>query len=172
MAQRSATSPAGGRPPRPLFTVLVGDTAFTELCELANGTIITPRQLVPWLGAAELETILFDGPSTVVSVSQRAHASPARSGRAVEVRDRHCQHPAGCDIPANRCDVDHIVPHSSGGQTSQFNGRLECPPHNRHHDLHDHNADPRPTRPITRLDELRARIRWRVIHDDYRDSDW
>ncbi len=165
MAQRSATSPAGGRPPRPLFTVLVGDAAFTELCELANGTIITPRQLVPWLGAAELETILFDGPSTVVSVSQRRTFTGAVR-RAVEVRDRHCQHPAGCDIPADRCDVDHIVPHSSGGQTSQFNGRLECPPHNRHHDLHDHNAVPRPTRPITRLDELRARIRWRVIHDD------
>ena len=144
---------------------MVGDTAFTELCELTNGTIITPRQLAPWLGAAELETILFDGASTVVSVSHRRSFTGAVR-RAVEVRDRHCQHPAGCDIPANNCDVDHIVPHSSGGETSQFNGRLECLPHNRHHDLHDHNADPRPTRPITRLDELRGRIRWRVIHDD------
>ncbi len=94
MAQRSATSPAGGRPPRPLFTVLLGDAAFTELCELANGTVITPRQLVPWLSAADLETILFDGPSTVVSVShRRTFAGAVR--RAVEVRDRHCQTPRG-----------------------------------------------------------------------------
>ncbi len=170
MAQRSATTPAGGRPPRPLFSVLVGDAAFTELCELANGTVITPRQLAPWLDAAELETILFDGPSTVLSVShRRAFAGAVR--RAVEVRDRHCQHPAGCDVPANKCDVDHIVPHSRGGETSQFNGRLECATHNRHADRHDNDAVPRPARPLTKLDELRGRIRWRVIHDDYRDVD-
>ena len=154
-----------------MFTVLLGDAALTELCELANGTVITPRQLVPWLSAADLETILFDGPSTVVSVShRRTFAGAVR--RAVEVRDRHCQHPAGCDVPATRCDVDHIVPHSRGGETSQFNGRLECPTHNRHADRHDHDAVPRPARPLTRLDELRGRIRWRVIHDDARDSGW
>ena len=73
---------------------------------------------------------------------------------------------AGCDVPADRCDVDHIVPYSSGGLTSQFNGRLECATHNRHHDLHDHGAAPRPSRPITRLDELRARLRWRFLHEE------
>ena len=71
MAQRSATTPAEGRRPRPLFTVLLGHDTFADLCELANGIVITPRHLVPWLGTAELETILFDGPSTVVSVSRR-----------------------------------------------------------------------------------------------------
>ena len=165
MAQRSATTPAEGRRPRPLFTVLLGHDTFADLCELANGIVITPRHLVPWLGTAELETILFDGPSTVVSVSRRRSFTGAVR-RAVEVRDRHCQHPAGCDVPADRCDVDHIVPYSSGGLTSQFNGRLECAAHNRHHDLHDHGADPRPSRPIARLDELRARLRWRFLHEE------
>jgi hypothetical protein len=163
MAQRSAT-PARGRAPRPLFSVLLGDTAFTELCELANGTVVTPRQLAPWLDTADLETILFDGPSTVVSVSQRRTFTGAVR-RAIEVRDRHCQHPAGCDVPADRCDVDHIVPHCRGGPTSQFNGRLECATHNRHTDKHDHDAVALPARPITALDVLRARIRWRTIHD-------
>ena len=171
MAQRSATTPADGRPPRPLFSVLLGDAAFTDLCEMASGTVITPRQLVPWLDTADLETILFDGPSTVVSVSHRRTFTGAVR-RAIQVRDRHCQHPAGCDVPANRCDVDHIVPHCQGGETSQFNGRLECPTHNRHADRHDHDAIPFPARPLTRLDELRGRIRWRVIHDECRDSSW
>jgi hypothetical protein len=170
MARRSATAPAAGRRARPLFTVLVGDQAFTELCELTNGTVITPRQLTPWLDSAVLETVLFDGPSTVVSVSHR-RAFTGAVRRAVEVRDRHCQHPAGCDVPVDRCDVDHIVPHARGGETSQFNGRLECTAHNRHADLHDHDAIPRPTRPITRLDELRARIRWRILHDHPEDHE-
>ena len=30
--------------------------------------------------------------------------------RAIEVRDRRCTHPSGCDVPAERCDIDHIVP--------------------------------------------------------------
>jgi hypothetical protein len=163
MAQRSAT-PGKGRAPRPLFTVLVGDRAFTELCELTNGTVIAPRQLAPWLDTAVLETILFDGPSTVVSVSHR-RAFTGAVRRAVEVRDRHCQHPAGCDVPADDCDVDHIVPHVRGGPTSQFNGRLECHTHNRHADKHDHDAVALAARPISQLDQLRARIRWRIYHD-------
>jgi hypothetical protein len=169
MAQRSAI-PGPGRAPRPLFTVLVGDRAFTELCELTNDTIVTPRQLAPWLDSAVLETILFDGPSTVVSVSHRRRFTGAVR-RAIQVRDRHCQHPSGCDVPAEHCDIDHIIPHSRGGPTSQFNGRLECTPHNRHTDLHDHDATAPTARPITRLDELRARIRWRIIHDHPQDDE-
>ena len=165
MAQRSATLGGTGRPSRPLFSVLVGDRAFTDLCELANGTVITPHQLAPWLDTADLETVLFDGPATIISVSrQRTFQGALR--RAIEVRDRHCQHPSGCDIPAERCDVDHIVPHRHGGTTSQFNGRLECTTHNRRPDRHDHNAHPQPTRPVTRLDQIRARLRWRYLHDD------
>ena len=165
MAERSATTPTGGRRPKPLFTVLLGDDTFTRLCELSNGTVLTPGQLVPWLGTAELETVLFDGPSTVVSVSHR-RAFTGAVRRAIEVRDRHCQHPSGCDVPSDRCDVDHIVPYSQRGESSQFNGRLECSTHNRHSDKHDHHAVPLPSRPVTRLDELRVRLRWRYHHDD------
>jgi Domain of unknown function (DUF222) len=170
MAQRSATAPTNGRRPRPLITVLVGDQSFTRLCELADGTVITPGQVVPLLGVAEMESILFDGPTTVISVSKRRTFTGALR-RAIQVRDRHCQHPSGCDVPAQDCDVDHITPHPRGGQTSQFDGRIECPTHNRHHDKHDHHATPNPSRPVTRLDELRARLRWRYLHSNQDDDD-
>ena len=91
------------------------------------------------------EVVLFDGPSTVVSVSNKRLFTGALR-RAIEVRDRHCQHPSGCDEPADRCDVDHIVPASRGGPTSQGNGRLECKVHNRNPVKHDHGALPRPDR--------------------------
>ena len=164
MARRSATAPAGGRRPKPLFTVLVGDGTLSQLCELANGTVITPGQLVQWAGDADLETVLFDGPSTVISVSHRRSFTGALR-RAVEVRDRHCRHKSGCDVPADQCDVDHIVPYAADGPTSQFNGKLECTPHNRDSDRHDHGGTPRPTRPIDRLDEIRCRLRWKLLRD-------
>jgi hypothetical protein len=169
MATRSATAPAGGRRPKPLFTVLLGDDTFTRLCELSNGQVITPGALTTWLDTAVLETVLFDGSTTVISVSKRRTFTGALR-RAVQVRDRHCQHPAGCDVPADDCDVDHTVPYTDGGPTSQFNGRLQCPTQNRHPDKHDHNAIPLPPRPVTRLDELRARLRWRNLHENCDDD--
>jgi 5-methylcytosine-specific restriction endonuclease McrA len=66
----------------------------------------------------------------VVSVSHRRRFTGALR-RAIEVRDRHCAHPSGCEVPAHLCDVDHIVPWSQGGATSQENGRLLCSTHNR-----------------------------------------
>jgi hypothetical protein len=42
MARRSTS--AIGRPGRPLVTVLVGHDAFRNVCELSNGTVITPAQ--------------------------------------------------------------------------------------------------------------------------------
>jgi hypothetical protein len=170
MARRSATAPAGGRRPKPLFTVLVGDDTMSQLCELANGTVITPGQIFEWAGDADLETVLFDGPSTVISVSHRRTFTGALR-RAVEVRDRHCQHTSGCDVPADQCDVDHIVPHAADGPTSQFNGKLECIPHNRDSDRHDHGGVPRPTRPVDRLDEIRCRLRWKLLREDPDDAD-
>jgi hypothetical protein len=61
MAKRSATAPAGKRP-RPLFTVLIGDDSFTRMCELANGRVITPGTLIPWMADADLETICSTAP--------------------------------------------------------------------------------------------------------------
>ncbi len=136
MAQRSRTSKPGGLRPRPLITVLVGETSFTHLCELAEGTVIAPGQVVPLLSEADIERIVFDGPDRVMAVSRRRRFTGALR-RAIEVRDRHCQHPSGCDEPAENCDVDHRRPYADGGETSQENGEIECRPHNRDKRKHD-----------------------------------
>jgi hypothetical protein len=139
MAKRSRTAADGGLRPRPLLTVLVGEETLARVCELSTGTVIAPGQVVPLLSEADMERIVFDGPDRVMSVSRKRTFTGALR-RAIEVRDRRCQHPSGCDVPASRCDVDHIRPHSEGGDTSQQNGRLRCWPHNRHSDLR--NAEP------------------------------
>lgn len=167
MAQRSAQVSEGSQPARPLFTVLVGADTLNRLCELAEGTVLSPGHLVPWLGKADLETVLFDGPHTVISVSHRRRFTGAIR-RAIEVRDRRCTHPSDCDVPAPRCDVDHIVPYSEHGPTSQFNGRLQCPTHNRNQARHAHSSrEPvAPHRPLTELDHIRGRLRYQYANGD------
>jgi Domain of unknown function (DUF222) len=149
MAKRSRTAAPGGLRPRPLITVLVGEESFARTCELSTGTVIAPGQIVPHLSEADIERVVFDGPDRVLSVSRRRRFTGALR-RAIEVRDRHCQHPSGCDEPAENCDIDHKQPYSEGGETSQENAQIECFPHNRDKAKHDKKPrrrgppDPRP----------------------------
>ncbi|GAC1310188.1 MAG: hypothetical protein NVSMB16_06780 [Acidimicrobiales bacterium] len=130
MATRSATVPPNGRRPTPLFSVLVGyETFHGPICELAGGTVIAPGALIPWLDQAYLERITFS-PDNRVDVSETARLFTGATRRAIELRDRYCTQPT-CDIPADRCQVDHIIPYAAGGPTTQTNGRLLCGPHNR-----------------------------------------
>ena len=130
MAIRSATAPAGGKRPKPLFTLLLGAEKFNHLCQLGTGQVVAPAAALPWLDDAQLERILFDGTGErALNVSRKRSFSGALR-RVLEVRDRQCGHEY-CDIPAEQCQGDHITPYSAGGLTSQENGRPQCGPHNR-----------------------------------------
>ena len=129
MATRAASAPRDATRPRPLFSVFVDyPTLAGRVLELANGTVVSPGALVPWLSEADLERIVFDADSRVIDVSVRQRLFRGATRRAVEVRDRTCTGFA-CDVPAERCDVDHIQPYTEGGLTIQDNGRLLCPTH-------------------------------------------
>jgi len=45
---------------------------------------------------------------------------PDRINRQVTLRDHHCVFPH-CTKPAERCDLDHVVPYADGGETSARN---------------------------------------------------
>ena len=132
MAMRSATAPVDGLRPRPLLSVTIGIDPFNHLCQTAAGTVIAPGLLVPYLSDADIERIVYDPPARRFEASRKRSFSGAMR-RIIEIRDGHCQHPSGCDEPAARCDVDHIVPHSHGGITCLCQGELECLYHNRIH---------------------------------------
>lgn len=77
-----------------------------------------------------LERILFDGETgRVIDVGGKRSFTGALR-RLIQVRDRVCYHEY-CDVPASRCQVDHIQPWSEGGMTEQSGGRLACGFHNR-----------------------------------------
>ena len=103
-----ASPPPTARRPAPLFTILVGYETFAgRVCELANGTVITPGALVPYLHDARIERVVFDGPSRIIDVGE-ARLFTGALRRAIQVRDRFCYHDY-CDVPAHRCQIDHII---------------------------------------------------------------
>ena len=131
MARRAGAVAPGSRLPAPLFAVLVGYETFAgRLCELANGTVVSPGSLVPWLGQAWAERVVFDSPDRVRNVGVRRRMFTGATRRAVEVRDRECFHDF-CELTAEYCEVDHVEPWAEGGLTVDDNGRLACGFHNR-----------------------------------------
>jgi hypothetical protein len=131
MARRATAMPADARLPEPLFTVLVDYETFAgRICQLANGTVVTPGSLVPWLSDAWIERIVFDTPNRVTNVGVRRRLYTGATRRAIEVRDRECFHEY-CDLPADLCQIDHIQPYAAGGPTTHGNGRAACGFHNR-----------------------------------------
>ena len=130
MATRSRSAPAEGRRPQPLFSVLVGyESLYGRISELSRGTVISPGSLLAYLEEADFERAVF-APGKRVEVSVTARLFSGATRRAIELRDRTCTHPF-CDVPADRCEIDHIVPYAQGGLTTQDNGRVLCGFHNR-----------------------------------------
>jgi len=134
MARRSRGFSQGKyRTPRPLLTVHVGLATLTRMCELADGTVVSPGQVFPTLTEADVERIVFDSPSRVLEVGVRQRFFTGALRRAIEVRDRHC---VDCDTPAEDCQIDHDEEYCDGGLTTQDNGKCRCAFHNR---LKEHN---------------------------------
>lgn len=131
MARRAGAVPEGARLPEPLFTVFVDyETFHGRICQLAEGTVVTPGSLVRWSGEGWVERVVFDGPDRVKNVGVRRRIFTGATRRAVEVRDREC-FSEFCDLPAEDCEIDHVRPWSAGGLTVEENGRPACGYHNR-----------------------------------------
>ena len=142
MATRSASAPAEGIRPAPLFSVFVGyETIHGRICELENATVLAPSALAPWMDSAYFERAIFSLGNRV-DVSVRARLFSGGTRRAIELRDRMCTHPH-CYEPAETCQVDHIQTYADGGPTTQDNGRLLCGFHNRLRNQQERRGDQR-----------------------------
>jgi hypothetical protein len=130
MATRSKSTPKDAQRPVPLFTVVIGFEALhQEICQIEGGGVVCPRSLLAHMTSAEFERIVL-APGKRVECSVRSRFFTGGTRRAIEIRDLECTH-AYCEVPYERCQIDHIVPYSQGGLTDQENGQLHCPPHNR-----------------------------------------
>ena len=120
-------------------SILVGYDAFPKMCELADGTVISPGTAASTLDEAVIERVVLDGPSRVLDLGhQRSFTGAAR--RAIEVTQRHCQEPG---LPRPRASV-RDRPHLAMGRRRPDppdNGELNCPPQNL---AREHPATQRP----------------------------
>lgn len=120
------------RRPRPLVTVVTGLDALADgLAELWDETPITARQLARILELdPDIERFVYGSGERPIAYNEKHRLFTGKLRRAIQVRDRTCT-ALGCDLPAERCDVDHIDPVQAGGRTEPANGRVSCNPDNR-----------------------------------------
>jgi hypothetical protein len=123
----------------PLLNIVIGLDTFTEtICELFDGTVLTSGEVTRQLTRADIRRIVFDGPDRVLSVGPRNRFFRGALRDAITIRDRECRHDL-CDIGADQCDIDHVVPYPDG-PTTEANGEALCDHHN---GAKGHNPDTR-----------------------------
>jgi hypothetical protein len=130
MAVRSRSTPAGAQRPEPHLVFLVGyEALYGRICRLQGGTGVTLGTVVEHLDGATFERVVF-APGKRVECSPKNRFFTGATRRAIELRDQECAHEY-CDRPAEHCQIDHIMPWSKEGPTTQENGQALCAFHNR-----------------------------------------
>jgi hypothetical protein len=170
MAIRAMTAPRKGKRPRPLVSVLVGEDTLRRVCELADDTVIAPGLVASMLSDADIERVVYDGPSRVIDLG-RARRFTGAARRAVELQQRHCPD-GGCHVRAEDCEIDHVWRWTDGGPTRPDNGAPRCDWHNQARERPPPlPPPPRPGAPrpleerLAHLEMLRVRIADRLHHD-------
>ena len=132
LARRAGAVGPDDQAPKPLISVVVSaGELFGPIRETFNGLVLSRLEVARLLTEADVESIVFDDTTAQpVTVSSRARFFTGALRRAVEVRDRVCQHPT-CRVEAEYCQIDHIIEVTAGGPTTVANGRLLCGVHNR-----------------------------------------
>jgi len=116
------------------FQTLLGQLAVKGICELFDGTPISPDTVRRLACDAALIPMVLGTRGEVLNQGRRIYSPTVAQRHAVAIRDRHCAFP-GCRRPAKWTDVHHIVlfkPGSpTGGKTDLDNLLLLCDVHHR-----------------------------------------
>lgn len=126
MARRAMAAPPDTRQPRPLISVVMGDASFRWLCELSDGTIITPKALLSYLSSADVEGVLFDGPFHGVGVSsQRTFTGvlPRSSRSATDTANAHPGATSRCRSATSTTSFPTVRVGSPAKKTASWNAR-------------------------------------------------
>ena len=97
----------GAAPPRSSRWWSGSRPSVGPILELFNRTVLTPGTAAAHLTEADVERIVFDGPSRVLDVGAQRRFFTGALRRAIEIRDRTCFHPS-CDEVPDRPEIDHI----------------------------------------------------------------
>ncbi len=115
-----------------LLADLVADPdAFARMrCETANGTPLHPHDVLRAALAGHIRRVVVDTRSVVIDMGRKTRLFTGPAREAAKLLVRRCDH-AGCDLPEDFCDVDHVTEWVDHGTTDQSNAGIECGHHNR-----------------------------------------
>ena len=101
----------------------------TYRCETLDGRPLEPTEAVVNATVSAVRRVLIDARSVTIDLGQsRLFTGNAR--HAVQLSSTCCVWP-GCEVPASKCEIDHLHDHARGGPTSPVNGAVMCGKHNR-----------------------------------------
>ena len=120
------------------FQTLLGELSAKGICELFDGTPISPDTVRRMACDAGIIPMVLGSRGEVLNQGRRIYLPTIAQRHAVAIRDRHCAFP-GCRRPAKWTDVHHIVAFkpgaANGGRTDLDNLLLLCDKH--HHMVHE-----------------------------------
>jgi hypothetical protein len=110
-----------------------GDAQFPgfadRLCELDDGTALVPSEALNLALGGEVRRIVFGADGHVLAYGRSRRLFTGALADAIRARDRRCCHP-GCQLPAAKCEIDHVSEFQHGGRTEEPNGETLCRYHN------------------------------------------
>jgi hypothetical protein len=140
LARRAmAVDPATAKKPEPSVVVLIdhqtllGQLLEAGVCELSDGTTISPATARRLACEAGILPAVLDGPSRKLDLGYTQRLASAAQRLALMVRDGGCVFP-DCDRPSWMCDAHHLDPFPSG-PTDLDNLASVCEAH--HHLVHE-----------------------------------
>ena len=111
-------------------------------CHTLSGSTLPPRTAVAHALLGDLRRCVIGADSVTIDLGRR-RLFTGYARLAAQLQSDECYWP-GCHVKVNRCQIDHLTPHSDrgrdpttqqdrgGGPTNPHNGGAACGTHNRH----------------------------------------
>ena len=145
MANAAAAAPPEGVRPVPVLNYLIDhetfDAAFHDqpvpaerygdvVCRTNTGRPLDPHEVVRLVYWAEIRRAVLDPQNVIINLGRRRRCFTGAARQAAQLLAVGCDWP-GCDVPTNRCQIDHAHSWAKHGTTNQTNARCNCGWHNR-----------------------------------------
>jgi hypothetical protein len=101
----------------------------TYQCETLGGTMLSPGVALGAAIAGHIRRVVIGATEACISQKSRVFVGPLRA--LIQTLDTSCVW-IGCEVPSDRCQVDHVTPWRQTQDTSASNGAPLCGKHNRH----------------------------------------
>lgn len=102
----------------------------TRMCETANGVALHPHEVLRAALSGHIRRVIVDADRVVIDMGRKQRLFTGNARHAAKLLIKHCEH-AGCELPADWCDVDHVDEWDRDhGPTDQRNAAILCRSHN------------------------------------------